>query len=129
MTNVAPQGSYFNEHPWAMMERNVRTFSINNNVDLYVITGVIQAKPAKMVSGDAVPEYYYKAVCDPKAGKSFVSIGENDSECKECGVSELQPVSKVQTMLGYTLFASSTCGTSKVDTEYWDFSKKDTVVV
>lgn len=124
MTNVAPQGKYFNEHPWAYLERDTREFSMKNNVDLYVITGVIQASTPNMSSGDAIPDYYYKAVCDLKSKKSFVSLGTNNEACKECGVSTLYPVSKVQSMLGYTLFPAS-CNTGTVDKAYWDFSSSD----
>lgn len=128
MTNVAPQGRYFNEHPWAMMERHAREFAINNNVDLFVITGVIQKHKPSMKAGDAIPAYYYKAICDLKNKQSFVSLGTNDNSCKDCGVAALHPVSKVEKMLGYKLFPAS-CGTSKVDEKHWNWSSKHSTII
>jgi len=60
LTNVAPQGAWFNEHPWAMLERHMRDYVIDNDAELYIVTGVIQANPVVLDDGDAVPEYYYK---------------------------------------------------------------------
>jgi len=132
MTNVAPQGSYFNEHPWAFVEKHTREFCVNHDVNLYVVTGVIQASRPKMVDGDAVPAYYYKAICDLKNGQSVAFIGQN-TECKECGITDngkyiFNPVSKVEKMAGYSIFPSS-CSPTKVDETHWDAFKASTVMV
>jgi DNA/RNA endonuclease G (NUC1) len=133
MTNVAPQGSYFNEHPWAFVEKHTREFCINHNVELYVVTGVIQASRPTMVEGDAVPEYYYKALCDVKNGQSVAFIGEN-TDCKECGITKngkfiLNSVSDVEKKAGYSIFPSS-CSPTKVDEKFWDvFQQSNTLII
>jgi len=132
MTNVAPQGSYFNEHPWAFVEKHTREFCVNHNVELYVVTGVIQASRPKMVGGDAVPEYYYKALCDVKNGQSVAFLGEN-TVCKECGITKngnfiLKSVSDVEKKAGYSIFPSS-CKPTQVDEKFWDVFQKPNAIM
>jgi len=121
MTNVAPQGAWFNEHPWAMLERHMRDYVVDNNAELYVVTGVIQANPVKLDGDDAVPQYYYKVWCDPDRKASAGVLGNNDNKCKDqCGTDEIISVKEIEDQAGYTIFPSSMCNTGKAGKD-WGF--------
>ncbi|KAK3740661.1 hypothetical protein QZH41_006820 [Actinostola sp. cb2023] len=82
-TNIAPQWQLFNGGNWAFLEAAVRDYATSVSRPVYVFTGVGgQAKNGavdiKLQGTIVVPQYYWKAVCDPIARASIVFVGVNN---------------------------------------------------
>jgi hypothetical protein len=83
MSNVAPQWWKFNQQPWQDLEENVFNWinsSSSSSAELYIITGIgyKDRSTAKKTDGVATPSYYFKLLCDPRAGESVGFFGGND---------------------------------------------------
>ncbi|XP_078361888.1 nuclease EXOG, mitochondrial-like [Oculina patagonica] len=96
-TNLAPQRKKFNNGNWNNLEEALRTYATNNKQKLYIFTGTGGAAKDRngmvMRLNDrvVVPQYYWKAVCDPKARQSIffwaVNVDSNngiEGEAKGC---------------------------------------------
>ena len=74
-SNMTPQHPDFNRGAWAELEAYIRDYAIENDVDLYVVTGPVLSedlpKVEKSVNGMSLPEYHYKVVLDMKNGQAI----------------------------------------------------------
>ena len=92
-TNTAPQCSYFNEHEWALTEKNVLD-SLGKIYDsIHVFTGVLINNESKMMGSSYVPDYYFK-VADFKGG-NICFLGLNDAHNKDTNHNDIRVTKKV----------------------------------
>jgi DNA/RNA endonuclease G (NUC1) len=119
MSNAAPQSAYFNQKPWAELERKVMEWVAANATNLYVITGIAyndREEVQRPYDDIAIPDYYWKAICDPLSGSSAAFIGHNDYSC--AGTYTFVPVAAVEKLIGGPLF-DEVCNPTVVDPSYW----------
>lgn len=103
VTNIAPQDSYTNESPWARIENAVRAFSRTNQIDLYIVT-CTHGHASTLETGLAVPEHYYKLVCQyNEGGKMMAFVGDNSktstTDEKHARTAQVMQMRDVQEML------------------------------
>ena len=92
-TNTAPQCSYFNEHEWALTEKNVLD-SLGKIYDsIHVFTGVLINNESKMMGSSYVPDYYFK-VADFQGG-NMCFLGLNDAHNKDTNHNDIRVTKKV----------------------------------
>jgi len=80
-SNMTPQHPDFNREIWAELEASIREYAIENQVDLYIVTGPVLGddlpKSERSLNGMSIPEYHYKAVLDQKNKKAIGYIMPN----------------------------------------------------
>ena len=92
-TNTAPQCSYFNEHQWALTEKNVLD-SLGKIYDsIHVFTGVLINEESKLMGSVHVPDYYFK-VADFNGG-NMCFLGLNDAHNKDTNHNDIRITKKV----------------------------------
>merc|ERR1712194_401629 len=64
----------------------------------------------------AVPDFYYKVLCDLKAGKSIAFVGHNRDDD---GVFEMSVDQLVAHFTGLNLFPTKECNTGEAATDYF----------
>jgi endonuclease G len=119
MANVAPQAAYFNQHPWEQLEEHTMAWVKANNA-LHIVTGIAYKNRANATRGKdnvAVPDYYWKVMCDVKEGRSVGFYGANVLTDKVAPT--MVTVAAVESLYGGQLFPSSTCNTDSVNPAYW----------
>lgn len=118
IANVAPQEAYFNQHPWNELEQKVYDWVAANKA-LHIVTGIAfvdRSKPTRR-DGVAVPEYYWKVLCDAVNGQSVGFIGENWADGDHS--LKMRPVTDVEAIYGGVIFPDANCRTSRLDATYW----------
>jgi hypothetical protein len=123
MTNVAPQYWTFNQQQWADLERDVIDWIDSTQKTLYIFTGTgfwnfSSAASKKSYDGIVVPDFYFKAMCQPYDRQSRVIIASNDESAS--GWDKSLPVSQIEKILGTTLYPPTECNTEEVDINYWN---------
>ena len=124
MANVAPQAAYFNQHPWQYLENDVISW-ITNNYALHMVTGVAykhRDSARRSYDNIAVPDYYFKVVCDVTNGESVGFVGDNNGDGE--GTAEMRTVQDVEAIYGGYLLPFSTCNPHRVNTSHWWSSEK-----
>ena len=120
MANVAPQEGYFNQHPWQELEQSVFDW-IKDHKALYIITGVAykdRSKARRTFDNIAVPDYYFKVVCDKESQQSVGVYGDNTDNNQ--GVSALERVKYIEDEIyGGNLFPADACRTDHLDHSHW----------
>lgn len=119
MANIAPQGGYFNQHPWEQVESAVATW-IAGHQALYIITGVAyknRANPTRTANNIAVPDFYWKIICEPTTGNAAGFFGVNAPSTTS--TTDFVPVTQIESMYGGRLFPTTMCKTSVVDKSFW----------
>ena len=122
MTNVAPQYGSFNQQQWADVERDVIDWIDSTQKPLYIFTGTgfwnfSTAPSKKSYDGVVVPDFYFKAMCQPYDHQSRVIIAANDESAS--GWDKSLPVSQIEQILGTRLYPPTECNTGEVDINYW----------
>lgn len=122
MTNVAPQYWTFNQQEWADLERDVIDWIDSTQKSLYIFTGTgfwnfSSAPSKKSYDGIVVPDFYFKAMCQPYDRQSRVIIASNDESAT--GWDKSLPVSEIEKILGTKLYPPTECNTGEVDINYW----------
>ena len=127
MANVAPQAGHFNQGSWARLEDSTLDWITSNNRSLYVITGVgykDRSRASRTDNGIAIPDYYWKIMCDKDAKKSVGFYGENIQGQHACGPAK--KVKEIQTHYygGATgqygdLFDNAHCKIDELDKSHW----------
>ena len=122
MTNVAPQYGSFNQQQWADVERDVIDWIDSTQKPLYIFTGTgfwnfSTAPSKKSYDGIVVPDFYFKAMCQPYDHQSRVIIAANNESAS--GWDKSLPVSAIETILGTRLYPPTECNTGEVDINYW----------
>jgi endonuclease G len=74
-SNMTPQHPDFNRGAWAELESYIRDYAIENQVDLFVVTGPVLndnlPKVERSINGMSLPAYHYKVALDLKNGKTI----------------------------------------------------------
>ncbi len=82
-SNMTPQHPDFNRGAWAELESYIRDYAIENQVDLFVVTGPVLRdnlpKVERSVNGMSLPAYHYKVALDMKNGKSIGFLMPNEA--------------------------------------------------
>ena len=119
MANIAPQYAKFNQQTWATLERLVENWIDKNSTALYIITGVAYEDRSDPTRDDgvAIPEYYFKVVCDLDGGESAGFIGINNATTGRSCLS-YHEVAEVEELYGGQLLPA-TCNTDAVHPSYW----------
>jgi len=67
-SNMSPQVADFNRGGWSLLEDMMRSYVIENNVDLYIVTGPVLHDSleiiVKSINKVSIPEYYFKVAYD-----------------------------------------------------------------
>jgi len=119
MANVAPQDWKFNQQPWNQLEQKVVDFIVTNNTNLHIVTGLAyKSRAAAKRSADniAIPDYYFKVVCDTVHGRSAGIYGAN---VENTTLKTFVSVAAVEAIFGGALFPATTCNTKVVDPTKW----------
>lgn len=119
MANIAPQGGYFNQHPWEYIESKVVGWVINNKA-LYILTGVAyknRATPTRGVDDIAIPDFYWKVLCEPISGNAVGFWGVNAPDTRE--TTDFVPVAQIETIYGGRILPSSKCNTLSANRSFW----------
>eukprot|EP00758_Cryptobia_borreli_P015344 Tbor_TRINITY_DN6016_c0_g3::TRINITY_DN6016_c0_g3_i3::g.10801::m.10801/K01173/ENDOG; endonuclease G, mitochondrial len=109
MANIAPQGGYFNQNPWANLEENVVKWVQRSNA-LHIITGVAYKDRKHVKRGDdniAYPDYYWKVLCDVSNGQAAGFYGANLPDTKS--TTDFVTVTEIEEMYGGKLFPRNLC--------------------
>jgi endonuclease G len=123
MANIAPQGAKFNQRAWVDLETNVVEYIGSSGNALHIVTGVAyhsRSDASRTFDNIAVPDYYWKVLCDKSNGQSVGFYGHNtDVASTEC----LTPhaVSEIEALYGGAILPS-VCNPNKLDkTHWWSF--------
>lgn len=119
MANIAPQGGYFNQHPWEAIESLVAKW-IANNKALYLATGVSyknRAAPTRTADDIAVPDFYWKVLCEPISGQTVGFFGVNAPDTKV--TTDFVTVAQIEKMYGGKIFNTPKCKTTTVNKSFW----------
>lgn len=77
LANIVPQAPSMNRGPWAEVEKATRRYVKRASSDVYIVTGVLFTRDAKVINGIYVPSHLWKAVFDPVVNKGWVHIMPN----------------------------------------------------
>ena len=121
MANIAPQEGTFNQQTWNHFETDVFDWIVANKKSLYIVTGVAyhsRSSPRRTYDNIAVPDYYWKVICDLDGGRSAGFYGHNDHD----GIIDtFYSVKDVEAIYGGALLPSA-CNTDTVNpTHWWSF--------
>lgn len=125
MSNIAPQGGKFNQRGWQSLETHVFDW-IKDNDALHIITGVAfdsRSRPNWTYDKIAVPDYYFKVVCNVRDGEAAGFYGRNlDVDNDDALI--FRTVADVEKLFGGALLPSSPCRKDRVNADYWWGSEK-----
>lgn len=119
MANIAPQAGYFNQHPWNTLEAHVADWVAANKA-LHIITGVAYKNrdaPTRTANNIAVPDFYWKILCEPTTGESVGFYGYNNLTTKT--TIDFVPVTFIEALYGGHLFPTTMCKTAVVNKTFW----------
>ncbi|MGB6036880.1 MAG: DNA/RNA non-specific endonuclease [Cryomorphaceae bacterium] len=106
-SNMTPQHPEFNRGAWAELESYIRDYAIENQVDLYVVTGPVLndelPKVERSVNGMSLPAYHYKVVLDLKNGESIGFLMPNEA-CEKPIESYSTSVNEIEEKTGLNFF-------------------------
>lgn len=117
--NIAPQYFTFNQQPWNKLETDVVNWITTYKLTLYIVTGVAyksRSSPRRTYDNIAVPDYYWKVICDPVNKRSAGFYGSNDVGGT---VNTFYTVKQVEALYGGTILPSTACNTGSVNPSSW----------
>ncbi|CUG90312.1 endonuclease, putative [Bodo saltans] len=119
MANIAPQYGTFNQQPWNQLETKVFDWIVAKSKALYIVTGVAyksRSSARRTFDNIAVPDYYWKVICDPTTEQSAGFYGSNN----EGGtVKTFSTVQDVETLYGGSILNQISCNTGNVSPSNW----------
>lgn len=118
MANVAPQAATFNQQSWLNLENKVFEWITTSKTSLYIVTGVAyksRSRPRRSYNNIAVPDYYFKVVCDAARGFSAGFYAANEAGSK---VDTFYTVNDVESIYGGRLLPEN-CNTGTVNPTHW----------
>lgn len=118
MANIAPQYGTFNQQPWNQLENHVFEW-IKANKALYIVTGVAyksRSSARRTFDNIAVPDYYWKVICEPISGQSAGFYGDNNVGGT---VKTFSTVQDVEAIYGGNIMSIHTCNTNTVTPSKW----------
>jgi len=121
-SNIAPQWFQVNQIGWRLLEANVFHWSELRARDVYVITGAWYdgSKLRKFSSGLAIPDFFYKIICDGTQSAAFAAQNVEGSTGMEA--MDYMTVAAWQAKVGINFNLPSGCKTSTVNSGYWNFT-------
>jgi endonuclease G len=107
-SNMSPQRPEFNRDSWAELESYIRTYAIENDVDLFVVTGPVLTsdlpKVDRSVNQVSLPAYFYKVALDPVHQRAIGFIMPNGAIEKPMEAYALS-IDEVESRTGLDFFA------------------------
>jgi len=107
-SNMTPQHPDFNRGTWAELESYIRDYAIENQVDLYVVTGPILndelPKVERSVNGMSLPAYHYKVVLDMENGRAIGFLMPNEA-CEKSIEAYSVSIDEVEERTGLDFFS------------------------
>lgn len=108
-SNMTPQHPDFNRGAWAELEGYVRSYAIENDVDLYVVTGPVLnsdlRKVERSVNEMSLPEYHYKVIFDEKNARAIGFLMPNKL-CEKPLEAYVTPVNEIEEITGLDFFSA-----------------------
>ncbi len=106
-SNMTPQRPGFNRESWAEVEDFVRGYVIENNTDVYVVTGPVLhenlPKVKRSVNNVSIPEYHYKVAFDPVNERIFGVVMPNEF-CEQPVETYVKPIREIEALTGLDFF-------------------------
>lgn len=122
MANIAPQEAIFNQQSWQKLENDVINWVLSTRSSLHIITGVAyksRGNARRTYNNIAVPDYYFKVICDIDNRRSAGFFGDNNVGGK---IDRFHTVYDVESIYGGRLFPEERCDTHHVNpTQWWTF--------
>ncbi len=82
-SNMSPQVAEFNREAWANLEAGIRQYAIQNDVNLFVVTGPVLTEDLprieKGINKVVIPKYFYKVVLDTANLKAIGFLMPNEA--------------------------------------------------
>jgi endonuclease G len=108
-SNMTPQHPDFNRGIWAELEANIREYVIENDVDLYVVTGPVLTndlpKVERSVNGMSLPRFHFKVILDQENRKAIGFIMPN-MLCEKPIEAYAASVDKIEETTGLDFYSS-----------------------
>lgn len=108
-SNISPQVAEFNREAWANLEANIRQYAIQNNVNLFVVTGPVLsedlARIDKGINKVAIPKYYYKVALDTLNLNAIGFLMPNEA-CNKPLEFYVKPIDEIEALTGLDFFAN-----------------------
>lgn len=81
LSNMVPQVPNHNRGIWKQLETCIRNWTIDDNKDLYIITGTVYNKEYKSIGDNkvGVPDYMWKVIIDAKTNTAIAFLFPNIS--------------------------------------------------
>lgn len=106
-SNMSPQRPEFNRESWATVEDYVRSYAIENDVDVYVVTGPVLhpdlPKVSRSVNAVSIPEYHYKIALDIKNEKALAVLMPNEL-CEGPVEAYVKSINEIEALTGLDFF-------------------------
>ncbi len=106
-SNMSPQRPGFNRESWAEVEDYVRSYAIENDVDLYVITGPVLSDDLPKIKRSpnkvSIPELHYKIAVDLENERSFAVLMPNKL-CEKPVENYVVPIREIEELTGLNFF-------------------------
>jgi len=121
-TNIAPQWYQFNQIGWRLLELNIFNWAQRNKKDIFVVTGTWynSSRVRKFSSGLAIPNYYYKVICDGSSSAAFA--GSNVENTSGMEAMQYMTVKSWQSKTGINFNLPSGCNINSINPQYWNFT-------
>lgn len=106
-SNMTPQRPGFNRESWAEVEDYVRGYAIENNTDIFVITGPVLHDDLphikRSINKVSIPEYHYKVAYDPERERGVAFLMPNE-RCEGPAEAYVVPIREVEEKTGLNFF-------------------------
>lgn len=121
MSNIAMQHGNFNSGAWNRLEQNVFNWLKNKaDASLYIITGVGYRKDKEITWRDeiAVPDYFFKMLCDLNSRQSAAFYGRNVAD-PGSDTDVFRSVREVEEIVRAKSYYPPECNPAVVDKKHW----------
>lgn len=107
-SNMTPQHPDFNRGAWAELEGYIRGYAIENDADLFVVTGPVLSenleKVERSVNEMSLPEYHFKVALDLKSGRAIGFLMPNRL-CEKPLEAYSKSVDEIEDLTGLDFFS------------------------
>jgi endonuclease G len=107
-SNMTPQHPDFNRGAWAELESYLRGYVIENEVDIYVVTGPVLTddlrEVERSVSNMSLPRFHYKVALDPENARAVGFLMPNEA-CPKPMEAYVVPIDDIEKMTGLDFFS------------------------
>ena len=106
-SNMTPQHPDFNRGAWAELESYIRGYAIENNVDVFVVTGPVLnenlSKVERSINGLTLPEYHFKVAIDPLNAQAIGFLMPNE-KCELPLEAYAKSIDEIEELTGLDFF-------------------------